>query len=405
VTAARALLDHSCSAADGPFLKESKINELDTLALLVEQERDQLLATWRAQLKQLPSARRLDVPALTDHIPGLLVELATALRQRVDISIPSMHAGGTPPAHGLQRLADGFEIDEVVAEYNILRGCIHDLACRHAIVLQGAPFHILNRVFDAAIGAAVETYATQKAVEVQRRREEYLAFVAHDLRTPLNAIGLAARVLESSMADGERRAPPLQMLKTLSRNVKYLSTLVDKVLEESIHLHAETGLRLELREFDLWPLVEGLILDLHPVAGTGSTTLVNQVPVELVVYADASLLRRVFQNLIANAIGYTQRGEITIGAQLLGDGASVECTVTDNGAGITQDQLGKIFEKYESDPNQSGGFGLGLAIFKTFIDAHQGTVSVESKLGVGSTFRFTLPGRVTQPDAATDQLR
>ena len=352
-----------------------------------------MLINWRALLKQLPSARDLDLPTLNDHIPGLLIELSNELKIGVDPSVPRIYMGGTPPAHGLQRLEDGFEIEEVVAEYNILRGCVHDLAYDNSIDLQGKPFHIMNRVLDAAIGTAVQTYATQQAVKVQHRREEYLAFVAHDLRTPLNAIGLAARVLELTLTNSERRVQTTQMVQTLTRNVHHLSSLVDKVLEENMNLRTETGIRLERRSLDLWPLIENLIHDLHPVAGTGSTKLRNAVPIDLEVYADASLLRRVFQNLIANAINYTPRGEVIIAARSLGESAGVECTVSDNGEGIAEEQLAKIFDKYETHPDKSDGFGLGLAIFKTFIEAHDGVVSVESQLGIGSTFRFTLPAR------------
>lgn len=367
----------------------AQINRLNDLAVLIENQRDVLLANWRRLLKELPSARFLDTPTLNDHIPGLLDELAAELRSNRDTTIPRAH-NGTPPVHGLQRLEDGFEIEEVVAEYNILRGCIHDLAYVNQLDLQGLPFHIMNRVLDAAIGCAVQTFATQQALKVQQRREEYLAFVAHDLRTPLNAIGLAARVLEMGMTGDTSRTQSMQMLKALTRNVHHLSALVDKVLEENINLQTETGIRLQRRYFDLWPLVEGLIHDLHPVAGTGSTVLANEVPEELVVFADASLLRRVFQNLIANAINYTPRGKVVISAQVLPDG-SVECAVSDNGNGIAHDQLTRIFDKYESNPDQPGGFGLGLAISKTFIDAHGGAIHVESRQDAGSTFRFTLP--------------
>ena len=382
----------SHSAGAGRQLdRRKKINHIENLARLIDDQRNVLLAKWRALLKQLPSARHLDVPTLNDHIPDLLRELSTALRSDRDWSIASTHFGGTPPTHGLQRLEDGFEIVEVVSEYNLLRGCIHDLAYANGIEMQGLPFHILNRVLDSAIGSAVQTYATEQALKVQQKRQEYLAFVAHDLRTPLSAIGLAARVLELGANNTSRPQQSLQMLHTLTRNVQHLSALVDKVLEENISIETESGIRLERRLLDLWPLVEGLVHDLHPVAGTGSTQLVNMVPVDQVVYADANLLRRVFQNLIANAINYTPRGEVMISARMLDDGTGVECTVSDNGTGIAADQLEKIFEKYESNPGQSGGFGLGLAIFKTFIDAHDGIVSVESTEGVGSTFRFTLP--------------
>ena len=366
-------------------------NALDRMAILIKQERDSLLARWREHVRQLPSACNLDTPTLNDHVPGLLDELAEALESRSTETIPEALLEGSPPIHGLQRLQDGFDIEEVVAEYNILRGCIHDLADSHGLSLQGKPFHIINRVFDHAIGLAVQTYATQRALEVQKRREEYLAFVAHDLRTPLNAISLATKVLELKLADNDDSGRTAQMIKTLRRNVEHLGTLVGKVIEENSHLETEAGIKLERREIDLWPLVEGLIHDLHPVAGTNSTKLINHVPEELVVYADASLLRRVVQNLIANAIRYTPRGEVTIGARDNEAERVVECWVSDNGEGIEPERLEGLFDSHESGTKSDGGLGLGLSIVKTFVEAHGGKVSVESKDGTGATFRFTLP--------------
>lgn len=118
--------------------------------------------------------------------------------------------------------------------------------------------------------------------------------------------------------------------------------------------------------------MEALIHDLHPVAGTGSTRLINSIPEGFVVYADASLLRRVFQNLIANAISYTPRGEVVIGASLTDEGGTAECFVRDNGEGIPEDRLRTVFDKHETDPEKQGGLGLGLAIVKTFVEAHDG---------------------------------
>ena len=238
--------------------------DLDKLAALVRQECQALLSRWRQQVRELPSARHLDVPTLNDHMPGVLGELFKALESHSDQTIPESLCDTSSPAHGLQRVQDAFDIEEVVAEYNILRGCIHDLADDNGLSLQGKPFHILNRVFDHAIGVALQAYATQRALEVQRRREEYLAFVAHDLRTPLNAISLAGKVLELTLAQRGTSAETAQMLKALRRNVRHLEGLVGKVLEENTNLQTEIGLKVERREFDLWPLVEGLIHDLHP---------------------------------------------------------------------------------------------------------------------------------------------
>jgi signal transduction histidine kinase len=363
---------------------------LNKLAQLIRRERDNLLASWRQQVRQLPSARNLDIPVLNDHIPALLDELVVALQSDFSQTIPEALLE-SPPVHGLQRLQEAFDIQEVVAEYNILRGCIHDFAENSGLNLQGHPFHVINRVLDHAIGLALQTYATQQALEVQKRREEYLAFVAHDLRTPLNAISLATRVLELTFRDPSARAETAGMLKTLGRNVKQLQALVEKIIEENTNLRTETGVKLERRDFDLWPLVEALIHDLRPVAGTGSTRLINKIPYNLVVFADASLMRRVFQNLIANAIKYTPRGKVTIGARQCED--FIECWVADNGTGIPENQLGKVFDELEGDTPEKGGLGLGLAIVKTFVEAHDGRVSVESKEGVGSKFSFTLPDK------------
>jgi signal transduction histidine kinase len=353
-----------------------------------------LLTQWRAEVRKLPTARGLDTPTLNDHIPNLLAELASAFRSGSDEAIAQVLVNGTPPAHGLQRVKDGYDIEEVVAEYNILRGCIHDLADGNGLSMQGKPFHILNRVLDEAIGLAVASFATQKALEVQQRREEYLSFVAHDLRTPLNAISLSARVLEMLFPrDGSEAPEAAQKFKTLNRNVQHLQELIGKVLKENTNLETEVGVKLERRRFDLWPLVEALIHDLHPVAGTNSTRLINAIPEDLVVYADAGLLQRVFQNLIANAISYTPRGEVVIGASMAADGSTAECFVRDNGEGIPEDRRLRVFEKLETDTEKQGGLGLGLAIVKTFVEAHDGVVNVESELGVGSTFRFTLPGQ------------
>lgn len=367
------------------------LNALQTLAQLVKQDRDALLLHWRLQVRQLPSARHLDIPTLNDHIPNLLDELATALETSPEQTIPETLAEASPPAHGLQRLKDAFDIEEVVAEYNILRGCIHDLATEHGVNLQGRPFHVINRVFDHAIGQALQTYATQRALDVQQRREEYLAFVVHDLRTPLFAISLTGRVLERTLPKQALGDDAARMLKSLRRNVQQLEGLVRKVLEENTSLQTDAGVRLERRRFDLWPMVEALLDDLHAVANTAQTQVLNRVPDDLVLFADAGLLQRVFQNLIANAIKFTPRGEVIVGAQANESQGLVECWVNDNGTGIAAEMLDKVFDKGESGAEDDASTGLGLAIVKTFIEAHGGTVTVQSEVGLGSTFRFTLP--------------
>lgn len=363
---------------------------MEKLAALIRDKSDELLARWREQVRRLPSARHLDIPTLNDDIPILIGELTYAFQMTTDEQKLKKLLDGTAPVHGLQRFEHDFDIVEVVAEYNILRSCIYDLAYDNSFKLQSKAFHILNHVFDEAIGAAVHAFATRQTLELQRRRDEYLAFVVHDLRTPLNAISLATKILESASSK-ENGAKTTQMLTLLNRNVHRLETLVERVLRESAYVQMETA-ELERREFDLWPLVEGLIYDLGPLAKTGGTKLVNRIPKDLIVYADAAMLKRVFQNLVANAIKHTPRGEVVIDASE-NDTGGVKCRVSDNGKGIPEDRLEKLFDKADNQTKTEKTSGLGLPIVKTLVEAHGGTVAVESKEGTGSMFCFTLPAK------------
>ncbi|MBK9177819.1 MAG: sensor histidine kinase [Flavobacteriales bacterium] len=355
--------------------------------------KEELLATWRAQVRELPSAEHLDVPTLNDHIPGLLDEMAESLELGDDRTIAENLREGTPPEHGAQRVDDGFDIIEVVSEYNILRGCLHALADKHDIRMDGTLLHVLNMVMDGAIGMAVQTFAEEKALEVQRRRQEYLAFVAHDLRNPLTAISLAAGVLEATMQGKQGDEESALMIKTLHRNVGQLEALVAKVLEENANLLSEDGLSLERRHFDLWALVEAVVQSMGPVAESAGARMTNSIPLDLVVYADANLLRRVFQNLLSNSIAYSTNGEIRIGAKRNEADGGMECWVADNGTGIEKQRLERIFDKGEGDSERTDSTGLGLAIVKSFVEAHGGTVHAESEIGNGTTVRFNLPER------------
>ena len=364
------------------------MSDLNRLADCLLAERDAILVIWRDQVRALPSAKGLDLPTLNDHMPIWIVEMVAMLRAPLRAGDQAQEV--SPLAHGVQRFSDGFDIEEVVAEYNILRDCVHDLAERHEVDLRGDSRHVVNKIFDDAIAAAVKAFAECQAREVRRRRAEHLAFVAHDLRTPLSAVTFSAHILQQRLPAAGGDPETVRLLKILARNAKALEALVGHVLQENTQLLTELGVKVERRSFDLWPLVEALAQDLHSLAEKAGVHIVNQVPDDLGVCADAALVRRILQNLITNAIAYAPRGEVSVGARDLDGQECVECWVTDNGAGIPRERVGKVFEPLETDPERDG-IGLGLAIVKTFVEAHDGTVSVESVVGQGSTFRFTLP--------------
>ena len=370
-------------------------DELKRLAMVLRRDKIALLQAWRNQVRQLPSAQGLDVPTLNDHIPDLVDEIADAMQIDSGESIVEAVLEGTPLAHGTQRLQDGFDIVEVSAEYNIMRACVHDLADREGISMQGKPFHVLNRMLDGAIGLAVASFSEQRLLEVKMKREEYLAFVVHDLRTPLNAIALAMNHVEKASTQSAQAGTDQLVWHLLRRNVRQLEELVGKVLAENVNIEAEAGFKLQPRLFDLWPLVESVRLALLPIADASGTAIENTVPRDLLAFADASMLRRIVQNLVRNAISFCPGGVVVVDARLHPTEPVIEITVSDNGEGIPADRIDLVFDKLESDQSREGssGMGLGLAIVKAFVEAHGGEVTVTSEAGCGSCFRFVLPMR------------
>jgi two-component system, OmpR family, phosphate regulon sensor histidine kinase PhoR len=367
--------------------------QLQKFAGIIQKHRSRLLKEWRDKVRLLPAARNLDTPTLNDHIPHLFDELTLALTAGQTESVLDLELHDSPKIHGGLRMRAGFDIVEVVAEYNILRELLSALAQKEHVDITGDPNQILNRVIDRAVALAVDTFAKEKALDIQQRREEQLSFVIHDLKTPLSAIHAAGRILETSLSEETKTGRVGNMLEIVRRNALRLNALVTTASQEQYNLAASTAQELKVahREFDLWPLVQALIWDLRALVESVPVQITNIVPENCLMNADPVLITQVFQNLLSNAIKYTAKGEITVGAEQT-EVNKIRCWVRDTGAGIPRERLAKIFEKFETDPKQQGGMGLGLAIVKQIIEAHGGQVFVESEEGRGSTFSFALPG-------------
>jgi signal transduction histidine kinase len=363
-----------------------QITTLADLSELIDEHRDELLQSWQREVALLPGAEQLDSPTIIDHIPQLLSELSENLKS--DRSEDNLIL--SPSAHGVQRWRAGFDITEVVAEYGILRNCLDRLAEKHDLPLTNHAGRIVNTVFDNAVAQAIKAYATHMTVELQKRREEHWSFVVHDLRTPLQAVSLATTTLERSLPEDSKTELFKTSLTALRRNIGRLDALIKRVLQDEANLQLADFPKVERRDFDLWPLVESIIQDLSPIANDSRTTLINEIPSDMTIFADARLLGQVFQNLFSNAIKFTPNGEIVVGGRVTD--TTAQCWVEDTGAGIDSQRLDKIFEKLETDHQpEKRGVGLGLAIVKQIVELHGGTIAVESRVGDGSKFTFEIP--------------
>jgi two-component system phosphate regulon sensor histidine kinase PhoR len=367
---------------------------LQHLAEVFRGSQEEIIGQWRLQAAKLLEERNLTKATLTNHLPDLVAEITRDLELSRDGNISEEQTRGSPPVHGVQRFHDGLDVGEVVAEYNLLRIAFTTVAERHDLYVVGDASRIINLRIDAGVRLAVMAFAAQQALIRKEREDEHLAFVAHDLRTPLNAVSLLVSELEDGL-DETARADAAETIESLKRNLKRVEDLVKRVLDSKV---LESGMgssfRPERRSFELWPLVQRLILDLRSISSEHSIQVVNEIPRNLNVFADAGLISQVFQNLLGNAFKYAAQGQVIVSA--VGDGEAVMCVVRDNGAGIPLEMLASVFDKLATDPGK-GGTGLGLAIVKQIVEAHGGSVSAESTQGIGATFTFTIPSE-DRPD-------
>jgi signal transduction histidine kinase len=349
---------------------------------------EEIISAWRVTAGKLLGDLNLDKPTITDHLPDVISEITRDLALHREGPISVEHTRGSPPVHGVQRYHDGLDVGEVVAEYNVLRVAFITVAEEHGLYLVGEAARIINHRIDEAVRLAVMAFAAQQALIRKEQEDEHLAFIAHDLRTPLNAVSLLLQELEDTLDEATRTAN-LEVFEILHRNLRRVDNLVKRVLQTNLQPSLQgSAFRPEQRTFELWPLVQRLIVDLRSLATNHAITVRNEIPRSLTVFADAGLVSQVFQNLLGNAFKYAARGEVVVSAEQ-GDKFAI-CTVHDNGAGIPLEMLTKVFDRLSTDPEKEGT-GLGLAIVKQIVEAHGGTVSAESIHGSGATFRFTLP--------------
>ncbi len=240
-------------------------------------------------------------------------------------------------------------------------------------------------------GAVVVLHEITGLRRLEQVRKDFVANVSHELKTPLTSIqGFAETLLAGALDDP---ANSRRFVEIIRNHALRLSRLTDDLLKLS---RIEAGkLDLDFQPVSLAGLIEATVEATRPRAEAGRLSLAVDCPADLPrVRADANLLREVLQNLLDNAVQYTPAGgRIEVGVALDADKAVV--TVADTGIGIPEAEQERIFERfYRIDPARSrqlGSTGLGLSIVRHIVEAHGGHIGVESAVGQGSRFRFSIP--------------
>lgn len=259
----------------------------------------------------------------------------------------------------------------------------------------------LHRLYEDQRQAARElTTLNEKLKRASLAKSEFLASMSHELRTPMNAIlGFTELMLDGVYGE---ISPSLKgPLADVQVNGKHLLRLINEVLDLS---KIEAGrMELSLGDYSVRDIVDTVKASLRSLADEKGLEFVARVPEDLPpASGDAKRITQCLMNLAGNALKFTKEGRVEIGVELKGD--QLLFRVADTGIGIPQDQIGRLFEEFHQlDPaitREFGGTGLGLSITKKFVELHGGRVWVESEVGRGSTFFFSVPLRLDKGSAA-----
>ncbi|MCP4539658.1 MAG: GAF domain-containing protein [Chloroflexi bacterium] len=240
------------------------------------------------------------------------------------------------------------------------------------------------------------TYITEREAairlrELNRSKRRFLVNMSHELRTPLtNIIGFSRLMLKG--ISGPLTEQQENDTQIIFHNGQHLLGLINDLLDIS---HIEAGMmELEFREVNLTDLINSVMATASALVRDKEIELYQDVTPDLpALQADGARIRQVLLRLLANAAKFTEEGSITVQAQL-SDGY-VLVSVSDTGVGISPDDFGRIFQQFEQGHLENGrrpdGAGLGLALSKEFVEMHGGHIWVESTVGEGATFTFSLP--------------
>ncbi|MFM7424793.1 MAG: sensor histidine kinase [Elainella sp.] len=384
---------------------------------LLGQKADQITEAWIAAVerdRQISTTDQLSHQAIRDHIPYVLQALTTVLSQVEESDVETIARASLQ--HGLQRAEQGFEPTEIAREYHLLRATI--LQHLRAGLLQATAEEVLravsliNAVVDSALAECFRSYVNQRLQELERLQhqlnltnqelqrlehtsQENLSHLAHELKTPLTSIiGYSELFLRQQRNPVKDSMPNLEHVERVLRNGRQLLRLINDALELS---RSDAGqLQLRLTPTDVRQVIEAAVELMQPLASQRHLDLVldcDQAPAE--VMTDALRLQQVLTNLVSNAIRYTETGKVLISCRVLNDQQWL-LAVSDTGVGISPEDQAKVFNPYFRVPALDQSFapdstGLGLAIVVRLVKLLQGEITLESEVGIGSTFMLIFP--------------
>jgi signal transduction histidine kinase len=345
---------------------------------------------------------------IKQHQIGSIDVIAQAAEKRIPMQIPDLRNEPSTPVHDLI-LNAGYRAllvvplvgaEETVGALVVRRTQPGEFGRQSIDLLQTFAAQSVLAIQNARLFHEIEAKSQELAVASQHK-SQFLANMSHELRTPLNAIlGYTELILDDIY--GEVPSKMRGVLDRVQSNGKHLLGLINDVLDLS---KIEAGqLTLSLGDYSIKQVVHNVFAAVESLAHAKQLALKVDLPKDLpTARGDERRLTQVLLNLVGNAIKFTDQGEVAIRASA--SNGAYTLSVCDTGPGISSADQAKIFEEFQqadsSATKKKGGTGLGLSIARKIIEMHGGRIWVESDVGHGATFSFTVPVKAEQQAQAT----
>lgn len=319
------------------------------------------------------------------------VVIAFGLDERLILMNPAAYAALRlyPHENYIGRRFDELLVDtDLLAVYQRAQASGELSTTAEVVVPNGRTYH-LNMTRQENVGWIIVMHDITPFKEMDLLKSELIATVSHDLKQPLAVMN---GYIELLMMHRKLDETGIDFLEMVRKSIQSMRQLIDDLLDLA---KIESGIRLELQPVDIRELVGECVDSLQPAIMSKAMHISTEITSDLpMLWADRARLQQILLNLISNAVKYTQpEGQVQVTAE--SRDAAVRIAIQDNGMGISPEDQTHIFERFfrvrRPETDSIEGTGLGLAIVKSLVEAHNGNITLESRLGEGTTFILSLP--------------
>lgn len=350
--------------------------------------RDQVIENWFKRVSERPTARHLPRDVIMNNIPGLVDAIVDGLTKAASSSTPPPVPRALSKQHGESRLELGYDLAELGEEYNSLRESFLDALDEAGVRLDNEAASLLHGAIDQAHRTGVECFIDLREERLRKRQSDFLARLVHDFRSPLTTILTSIGLIRKRGSTGSRLSKNLDRMERATRRLLFLiegQLATEGALSGKLHIQ-ETDVQLSEVARDVTEL-------LQPRAAEQGIDLRVELPSGLRLKTDRLLLGQVLQNLLDNALKYTDSGWVAL--HMSEEGEGIRILVEDTGRGIPSEVLPVIFDMYKGADHRLAGRGVGLSVVKVVVTALGGEVKAETRQGQGSRFTVWLPQRLS----------